>query len=297
MNFLEDIDWKGVGEVTFYILLSFGCFRLLQFAVRWYLFGKCTFRTFSYFRFARRSRRRHPPDSQDIQVVPPNKKWRISNEAVSLIHSAISGAWALYTIVNYRVFDDMVMFRNQFALYLIYMSFGYIAHDLVDLLINERSVRIIELLFHHVMVIVAFMTTLVTQKFLAVVIFGLLMEVNSIFLHSRSLMNLYRQPKTSVGFKMIALLNIVSFMIFRIAVSVYLLKWQFTEAWKMEWYYTVVTFIVIVSLSTVNTILLYRVIVLPTRHTHAESNATSSTAVVEETPAPNPAVSSATPMV
>jgi len=344
MSFLDNIDWKEVGLVTFYILLSFACFRILQFAVRWYLFGKCTFRTFSYFRFARRSRRRHPPDSQDLQVVPPNKKWRISNEAVSLIHSAISGIWALYTIVNYKVMDDMVYFRNDFALYLIYMSFGYIAHDLVDLLINERSMRIIELLFHHVVVITAFLTTILTQKFLAVVVFGLLMELNSIFLHSRSLMNLYRQSKTSVGFKMIALLNIVSFMIFRMAVSAYLLKWQFSEAWKMEWYYIIVTFLVIASLATVNTILLYRVMsadgllgkkrarqdtnddqksdedataddededydddddiesgnsnarVLPARRPQ-ESNATSSTAVIEETSASNPAVSSANPGV
>lgn len=223
------------------------------------------------------------------------------------------------------------------------MSFGYILHDLVDLLINERSVRIIELLFHHVVVITAFMTTLVTQKFLAVVVFGLLMEINSIFLHSRSLMNLYRQPKKSVSFKMIALLNITTFMVFRMAVSVYLLKWQFTEAWKLEWYYIIVTFLVILSLATVNTILLYRVMsadgllgkkrarpdaidqksdeeataddeeefdeddvesggshtrVLPetNRHNHAESNATASTAVVDE-PAVNPAVNSTTPMI
>jgi hypothetical protein len=37
------------------------------------------------------------------------------------------------------------------------MSFGYLAEDLMDLLINERSVRIIELLFHHVIVIAAFL--------------------------------------------------------------------------------------------------------------------------------------------
>uniref|UniRef100_A0AC34QNS0 TLC domain-containing protein n=1 Tax=Panagrolaimus sp. JU765 TaxID=591449 RepID=A0AC34QNS0_9BILA len=257
-NFWDEIEWNKVGEVAAYVLVSFVCFRILQFAARWYLFGKCTFRTFSYFQFAQRHRRH--PDSQSIQVHPPNKKWRISNEAVSLLHSVISGLWALYTILNYHIIDDMVKFRDQFALYLIYMSFGYIVHDLIDLLINERSMRIIELLFHHVVVITAFLTTLITQKFLAVVVFGLLMELNSIFLHSRSLLNLYRLPKKSVAFKMIALLNLVTFIIFRMAVSGYLLKWQFTEAWKMEWYYTLITFLVIASLATVNTILLYRVL-------------------------------------
>jgi hypothetical protein len=256
-----DQNWRDILEIVFYIFLSFACYRILQFTVRWYLFGKCTFRTFNYWRFRRHSRRRNPPDSQVIDVVPPNKKWRISNEAVSFMHSVVSGFWALYILMNYhdKISKDMIHWTDKFGMYLIYMSFGYIAHDLIDLLINERSARIIELLFHHVVVITAFMTTIMTGKFLAVVIFGLLMEINSVFLHTRSLMNLYRHKKDSVGFKMIALLNIASFMVFRMAVSGYLLKWQFTEAWKLEWYYTVVTFLVIVSLAATNTVLCYRV--------------------------------------
>jgi hypothetical protein len=33
--------------------------------------------------------------------VPPNKKWRISNETVSLIHSVISGIWAFLALIIY----------------------------------------------------------------------------------------------------------------------------------------------------------------------------------------------------
>lgn len=139
------------------------------------------------------------------------------------------------------------------------MSFGYIIHDLIDLLINERSVRILELLFHHVVVMVAFMTTIVPSLFLGVVVLGLLMEVNSIFLHSRSLMNLYRVPKESTAFKFVALLNILTFMVFRMAVSVYLIYWQVANAWSLRWYYTLLTFLVIFSLFTTNTVLCYRV--------------------------------------
>lgn len=107
----------------------------------------------------------------------------------------------------------------------VYISFGYLAHDLIDLLINERSVRILELLFHHVIVIGAFLIALITNMFLGVVVLGLLMELNSIFLHSRSLLNLYRQPKDSTAFKFVALVNILTFVIFRIFISVYLLYW------------------------------------------------------------------------
>ncbi|KAK0425395.1 hypothetical protein QR680_009179 [Steinernema hermaphroditum] len=247
---------KGPAQV----LLSFICFRLLQFAVRWYLFGRCTFRTFSYFNFPRGARNQNTRDSKSLQNVPPNKKWRISNELVSLVHSAVSGFWALYCLlILQKLIDDMVHFDDERPRLLLVLTTGYLLHDLVDLLVNERSVRILELLFHHVIVLTAFSTYCFTGKFLGVVICGLLMELNSIFLHSRSLMNLYGVSKKSTGFRFIALLNISTFMVFRMAVSAYLIYWQVTNAWFMEWYITVVTFVVIFSLATTNTILCYRV--------------------------------------
>jgi hypothetical protein len=93
------------------------------------------------------------------------------------------------------------------------MSFGYLVHDFIDLVVNERSARIIELLFHHIVVLTGFTVSHLTEKFQYLVVIGLLMEVNrfidlrsivkiySIFLHSRSLMNLYRQKKNSTAFK------------------------------------------------------------------------------------------------
>ena len=58
------------------------------------------------------------------------------------------------------------------------MSFGYLVHDFIDLVVNERSARIIELLFHHVVVLTGFMVTHLTEQFLYIVVIGLLMEVN-----------------------------------------------------------------------------------------------------------------------
>ncbi|EFO22453.1 hypothetical protein LOAG_06036 [Loa loa] len=194
-------------------------------------------------------------------VAPPNRHWRISNEAVSLGHSVVSGFWALYAIIVYpKLIEDMVNYTNTMAHYLLIVSTGYLIHDLIDLLINEQSLRIIELLFHHVIVLIAFGTNYATNKFLGVVVCGLLMELNSIFLHSRSMLNLYRVDKSSTPFRIIALLNIVTFIIFRMAVSTYLLYWQITTAWKMVWYLILITFIVIVSLAITNIVLLYRVL-------------------------------------
>ena len=100
----------------------------MQFVARWYLFGKCTFRTFSYFGLRRGTR-----DSRtlsvgflflsvigNIQAVPPNKKWRISNEIISLIHSIVSGLWAGYVLLFYTEFTkDMVNYRVDVAVNLV----------------------------------------------------------------------------------------------------------------------------------------------------------------------------------
>uniref|UniRef100_A0A0K0F946 TLC domain-containing protein n=1 Tax=Strongyloides venezuelensis TaxID=75913 RepID=A0A0K0F946_STRVS len=253
---LTNDDLKVVGLTFLYIVISLLSFRLLQFAVRWYLFGKCTFRTFSYFT----NRRAQSRDSVSLQQIPPNKKWRISNEVVSLFHSIVSGLWALYAILYYPdLVSDMVGYQHKIATYLVYMSFGYIVHDLIDLLVNERSVRIIELLFHHVVVISAFLVTLITNKYLGLVTLGLLMELNSIFLHTRSLLNLYGTKKSTVAFKLIALCNIVTFMIFRMAVSSYLLYWIISNFQNMNIVIGIISFLVILSLAITNTVLCYRV--------------------------------------
>ncbi|VDK43670.1 unnamed protein product [Anisakis simplex] len=219
--------------------MSFASFRLMQFAVRWYLFGKCTFRTFSYFGWRQnltaneRDNEVDMRNSQSLLVVPPNKKWRISNEAVSLIHSVVSGSWALYTCLVYpQLFDDMIIFWNSFAHYLLDPS--------TNLLTTNNN-------------------------FSAVVVCGLLMELNSIFLHSRSLLNLYGVAKTSTAFRIIALINIITFALFRMVISAYLLYWQITSAWSSQLFlgYSIIALIIILSLGSTNTILCYRLYFYP----------------------------------
>ncbi|CAJ0596184.1 unnamed protein product [Cylicocyclus nassatus] len=250
--------WHALGAALLWVFGSFLFFRALQYVVRWYLFGKCTFRAFSYFGIS--GRNRNHDSSRDLTVIPPNKKWRISNEAVSLIHSVVSGLWAAYALLFYqRLFDDLVNYRCQVAVDLIYVSFGYLLHDFFDLILNEQSARIIELLFHHVVVITGFVVTLVTEKYLGIVIFGLLMELNSIFLHTRSLMNLYGVKKKSTSFRLVALLNMVTLAVFRISVSFYLVYWAIVQIPVIPWLHTILTIFVIFSLFCSNAVLAYRV--------------------------------------
>ncbi|KAL7071868.1 hypothetical protein ACQ4LE_008542 [Meloidogyne hapla] len=206
-------------------------------------------------------------DSKSLQLVPPNKKWRISNEIVSLFHSVLSGLWALYILVNIEEYINnekktLITVRTKSAEYLVLMSFGYLVHDFIDLVVNERSARIIELLFHHVVVLTGFMLTHITGQFLYIVVIGLLMEVNSIFLHTRSLMNLYRQKKNSTAFKIVAMLNISTFVLFRLAVSAALICWLFYHymVGLVQWHLQVINSLLVFSLTTTNCVLFYRVL-------------------------------------
>uniref|UniRef100_A0A1I8B464 TLC domain-containing protein n=2 Tax=Meloidogyne hapla TaxID=6305 RepID=A0A1I8B464_MELHA len=121
------------------------------------------------------------------------------------------------------------------------MSFGYLVHDFIDLVVNERSARIIELLFHHVVVLTGFMLTHITGQFLYIVVIGLLMEVNSIFLHTRSLMNLYRQKKNSTAFK-------IGWLFYHYMVGL------------VQWHLQVINSLLVFSLTTTNCVLFYRVL-------------------------------------
>lgn len=258
MDEVVENSWYALCVTVGWIAGSFLFFRILQYVVRWYLFGKCSFRAFSYFGIS--GRNRNTDSSRDLSVVPPNKKWRTSNEAVSLIHSVASGLWAAYVLLFYkRLFDDLINERTQVALELVYVSFGYLLHDFFDLIVNEQSARTIELLFHHVVVITGFIVTLVTKKYLGVVMFGLLMEINSVFLHTRSLMNLYGVKKKSTSFRLVALLNVITLAVFRISVSFYLVYWAVVQIPIIPWLHSIFTVSVIFSLFCSNTVLAYRV--------------------------------------
>lgn len=259
---------QEIGLIVFWILFSFCCYRILQLLVRWYLYGKWTFKTFNFFEFVRRRKNsnRPVPDVNALDTIPPNKKWRSSNEIVSLIHSAMSGFWALYFLTAFydKLKEDcgLISFYHPIGEYLVFMTFGYLAEDFLDLVINERSVRIIELLFHHTVVVAAFLVTLTTDLFLGIVVIGLLMEINSIFLHTRSLMNLNGVKKKSYAFRLIALLNIATFIGFRMVVSIYLAIWVFLPSTiqNVPWYLVGINGILILSLFVSNTVLLYRVL-------------------------------------
>lgn len=140
------------------------------------------------------------------------------------------------------------------------MVAGYMCHDTLDMLLNECSWRTLELFFHHVVVLTGILTSLIGHRYLGVVVFGLLIELNSVTLHVRSLMNHLRVSRASTIYQTLSGFNLVTMLVFRLAPSLYMTGWLAVNILSMPWYFVIACFFVIVSLLITNLVLAYRVL-------------------------------------
>ena len=83
--------------------------------------------------------------------------------------------------------------------------------------------------------------------------------MNSIFLHSRSLLNLYGVDKATLVYRTVSVLNIGTFIVFRLSTTVFLILWDCLHYTVLPSFYFAVLFFVMFSMLIVNLILFYRV--------------------------------------
>lgn len=141
------------------------------------------------------------------------------------------------------------------------MIFGYTVSDTIDLFFNEWSLRIIVLLFHHALVVIASVYPILVKNYGGIIVIGFVMEFNSIFLHIRSLLNYNGCSKKNKKYKTVATLNILTFLIFRIFPNFYLIYYCLKATKVMLWFELLMLFTVIFGLFFTNIILLYRLLV------------------------------------
>lgn len=154
-------------------------------------------------------------------------QWKWRNVATSLIHSIITGVWA--PLVFYQspgMCEDIIHAYSPATLALTAFSTGYFVYDAQDMLTHRRHSRsTYELLVHHTCVVSCFSTALLSRQYLAYAALSLIVEVNSVFLHSRQLLILYGEPKSTLRYKVNAMLNIVTFLLFRILTLGWMTRW------------------------------------------------------------------------
>lgn len=156
----------------------------------------------------------------------PQQRWKWRNVATSLVHSAITGVWAplaFYQAPEMR--DDLIRTFNFSSHSLVCFSIGYFIYDAVDMLLYHRKKSTYELLIHHFLVILCFGIAATTKQFVAYGALSLMIEINSVFLHTRQLFIITNEPKSSKRYKANALLNVGTFLCFRILLLGWMTRW------------------------------------------------------------------------
>lgn len=184
----------------------------------WVCLGLATFTTTNFLtRFIL-------PNSAN-QTKQQSWKWR--NVATSLIHSVITGIWsplAFYQAPQMR--DDLIRSFTPSCHCLVSFSIGYFIYDALDMLMYHRKRSTYELLVHHFLVILCFGIAVFSGQFVAYGALSLMVEINSVFLHTRQLFIITGEPKSSGRYKINALLNVGTFLFFRILLLGWMTRWM-----------------------------------------------------------------------
>jgi len=192
-------DNKGVYWPGF-IALGAGTFALFNFLTRWLL-----------------------PASADGSIA---QRWKWRNVATSLLHSIISGAWAPFVFYQAPgMQDDLISTFTPSCHALVSFSIGYFIYDALDMVIYHRKRSTYELLVHHFMVITCLGIAVSTRQYVAYGGLSLMVEVNSVFLHTRQLFIITGEPKSSLRYRTNSLLNVATFLFFRILLLGWMTRW------------------------------------------------------------------------
>nr|XP_047923894.1 TLC domain-containing protein 1 [Anser cygnoides] len=108
---------------------------------------------------------------------------------------------------------------------LVCFSSGYFIHDSLDIIFNHQSRSSWEYLVHHAMAISAFISLIITGRFLVAAMLLLLVEVSNIFLTARMLLKMSNVPSPAL-YQANKYVNLVMYFAFRLAPQAYL-TWYF----------------------------------------------------------------------
>lgn len=148
--------------------------------------------------------------------------WKWSNLSLSLVHSVLSGTWALTCVAVWpETLTNIYNFYTPLSYLLICLSTGYFVQDAADIILTGHARASWEFLLHHAMVIWCFLYTLYTKQYVSGAVVALFVEVNSVTLHLRLLLKLASAQSSSM-YHINKHINIFTYAIFRLGAQFYL---------------------------------------------------------------------------
>jgi len=191
----------------------------------------------------------------------PQHKWKWRNVATSLLHSLVTAVWSLVAFYQApHVWEDLIVTYTDSTYTLVCFSIGYFIYDSMDMLVYHRKRSTYELLVHHLLVMLCFIIAVTIKQYVAYVALSLLVEINSIFLHTRQLFIVTNEPKISFRYKVNSLLNIATFLLFRILLLGWMTRWLATYRDKIPMAIFTVSSISLAIIVVMNIVLFLRIL-------------------------------------
>ncbi|XP_012942870.1 TLC domain-containing protein 2 [Aplysia californica] len=152
--------------------------------------------------------------------------WKWKNISVSFIHSVLSSIWAFLCFYERPdMAEDLITIFTPLSHSLAAFSVGYFLYDLIELLVHQRTRQSLELIGHHVVIISCFMVAVLTRHYVGYAVVALIVEINSIFLHFRQLLQICGTSKFNPWYRLNSLINLATFIVCRILLLCWMTRW------------------------------------------------------------------------
>lgn len=150
------------------------------------------------------------------------RSWKWRNLSVSLVHSLLTGMWALTCVVVWpETLRNIHSYHTSLSYLLVCVSTGYFVQDAGDIILTGHARGSWEFLLHHALVIWCFLYALYTQLYVAGAVIALFVEVNSVTLHLRLMLKLAGAQSSSM-YHINKLANLFTYIAFRLCTQFYL---------------------------------------------------------------------------
>uniref|UniRef100_A0A1I7XHD4 TLC domain-containing protein n=1 Tax=Heterorhabditis bacteriophora TaxID=37862 RepID=A0A1I7XHD4_HETBA len=160
-----------------------------------------------------------------------NKARIFTVRVVSITHATISALGCLMSLLlDSNYVKEPYGYRTESAQFVFLFSMGYFIYDLIDMYIHGEASNSKEYVIHHSLVIIAFSIILWTEKLFGFAMIGLLVEVQTIFLHLRTMFRLAGYSKRgSLPYHALIYANMICLFLFRHLPISYLLYFLIFE--------------------------------------------------------------------
>ncbi|XP_005102191.1 TLC domain-containing protein 2 [Aplysia californica] len=186
-------------------------------------------------------------------------EWKWRNLYVSWVHALIISIWCSVSLLAYpELFQNLLQHINYFTYFCVCLATGYFFYDFLDLIVNNKLFKMWEVSLHHIAVGGMFFYNVMLRGMIGFNVVAIAVEINSLFLHWRKLLQMVQTPYQSRHYLLIKYLNLLSFIVFRFGVLALITSSIFVWSHKVTTHYLVLISLSMLFMDVLNAILFWR---------------------------------------